>query len=120
VTWKGVNGIFWYRIADAKRNFISFFQRGKNGYAKPDLWSFDVYLSKVIGKGVQELANNSHGHPSELKTLKEWTTILNKMSRGFLNYSNKVFSAKNYSSEDEKKLEESLELFKKHFLHLWD
>lgn len=110
----------WYWIGEAKLFVKGFFQRGKIGYAKSDLWSFDVYLSKVIGDGVLELAKRGQGWPSEFKTYKEWKATLNKMGKGFLNYHEKAHAATGFTSKDEERLEESLELFKKYFLNLWD
>lgn len=111
----------WYWIGDVKLFVKGFFQRGRRGYAKSDLWSFDTYLSKVIGEGVLELAKHGQGWPSgEFKTYREWKATLNKMGKGFLNYHEKVYTVAGLTSKDTERLEESLELFKKHFLNLWD
>gem|GEM_PF-2084388 len=116
----------WTFILYKKIEFIGFFQRGKRGYAKYDLWSFDCYLCKVIGSGVKELAGKSIGWPDEeFKTQEEYTAMLNKMADGFLNYYDKEFELDGSDSIQEyqknlDRLEESLELFKKYFGSLWD
>ena len=104
------------------REFKGFFHRGLYGYAKHDLWSFECYLAGVIGRGVKELGDKSYGYPSSLNGFEEWKEILDKMSEGFLYYRKNVFEFKEEKDykEVECRLNESLDLFKKHFMSLWD
>ena len=65
-----------------------FFQRGIRGYSDKDLWSFDDYLSKVISKGLRQLAIQSHGCPHEFydeknDSCKEWAKTLIIIAEGF-------------------------------------
>jgi len=108
----------WFSLSEYWRRFKGFFQRGRRGYARYDLWSFDVYLAEVIGNGVHDLCKFSHGYPPEI-TWEEWERILTKISDGFLYYSKK-FDEDEEFEEREKRLDESLELFKKYFRNLWD
>ena len=119
---KEIYYFFRYRFPNSIRDkwmrFKGFFQRGKKGYAYYDLWSFDWYLSGVIGKGLKELAEKHTGYPPDL-TDEEWTNILNSMADGFLNYYEKEFNT-HCEEADYEKLKVSLELFKTYFLGLWD
>jgi hypothetical protein len=110
----------WFRLSERRRALYGYFQRGKKGYACYDLWSFDMYLAKVIGNGVKELADGAYGwNDRDFKTFEEYKEMLLKMSKGFLEY---------YEAEKEMKtdkdyevgLQESLELFKKYYHDLWD
>ena len=97
-------------------------QRITRGWSDRDTWSFDYYLSKVIGEGVKRLSEKSAGWPDQnFKTYEEYTAMLRKMSDGFLNYNNKLFDTdESLSDEDIKQLNKSLDLLKKHFQTLWD
>lgn len=101
------------------RKFKGFFQRGLKGYAKYDLWDFDLYLCKIIGNGIKELAEKATGSPADI-SYENWVEILNKMSDGFLNFYEKEVNGEGACKEDNKKLKESLSLFKKYFKTLWD
>ncbi len=118
-----------FEVENYWRHCKSFFSRGRKGYAKTDLWSFDLYLCKIIGYGLIDLSNNLSGYPSELESTGEWKSILNKMASGFLGY----VQEEEYFSENETfrefetrkkkaeiKLNESLALFKRYFINLWD
>ena len=51
----------WFR-----RNFrpaITFYQRGKRGWADEDTWSIDATLSKIIPEMLRYLADNGNGTP---------------------------------------------------------
>lgn len=118
---------FFPNFSDYWRRFKGFLYRGKNGYARYDLWSFDAYLSKVIGKGIKELAKNVYGCPisfcngeDDSDCHKKWVDTLNKIGDGFLNYYEKENAVEGTNDEDIEKLKESLELFKIHFRSLWD
>ena len=45
-----------------------------------DLWSFDVYLEKVISRGLKELADTSSGYPPDFPNFKSWKEFLLEMS----------------------------------------
>lgn len=47
----------WYYQARA------FIQRGRHGWARPDLWSMDDYICQLLGEMTAELKRVSHGYP---------------------------------------------------------
>jgi len=61
----------------------AFIQRGRRGFAQRDTWGFDSYLAKVISEGIDSLIKELHGHPCDLKNLKQWKSILKKISKTF-------------------------------------
>lgn len=52
--------IIWL-FADFPYEIKWFIQRGKRGYSDRDLWSFDLYLAKIINRGAWQLADEIHG-----------------------------------------------------------
>jgi len=109
----------WYRIEDSWLNTIAFFQRGRRGYAKCDVWNFDYYLSKVITGGLKLLRKNHSGYPLGL-TDEKWNSILDEMIEGFEARNNCESYEEFLSIEVDKKLNKSFELFAKYFQNLWD
>lgn len=114
-----------------------FIQRGSRGWADCDVWSIDSYLSEVIPPMIERLNGNTHGYPADLDGgEKKWGEILTKIQHGF-EASGRIRNLDNWNNEspwtaedivnfkaaDEKDLQtmnEGLELFKEHFLSLWD
>lgn len=96
-------------------------ERGRNGFATSDVWSFNDYLAGVLASGLQVLRDNLHGCPPELcsdddetwaeEGVKRWQAILDEMIVGF-------------SQEDQQdptpELQRSLDLLAKWWGHLWD
>lgn len=110
----------WHHLRERRRAFLGFFERGWRGYARHDLWSFDMYLAKVIGEGVKQLADGSYGwNDRDFKTFEEYQQMLYKMSKGFLEYYDAEYEMKT-DKDYEAGLQESLELFRKYFHDLWD
>jgi hypothetical protein len=87
------------------RKLRFFIQRGRNGYSREDLWSFDTYLAGVIAAGCRELAEVSHGSPIALlppdpnhplgiddseeasaQAMEEWRAILDTIAFGLEEY----------------------------------
>ena len=99
----------------------TFIQRGKRGYANSDVWGFHSYLSGVIAGGIDKLTKDMHGHPCNLKNLKEWEVILKKISKTFRtaekidNGDLQYLSTKQFNDKERKKyIEITKKLNKKH------
>jgi len=99
-----------------------FIQRGRRGYADCDTWSLDSYLLSWLPEAIGQIKKATMANPAGI-TYKEWIAILNKMINGFKagrkleDYNN--WGVKEYQSLMGK-LQESLKLFAKYFIHLWD
>lgn len=107
-------------------------QRARRGWADEDTWSFDHYLSSVIAGGVRRLQKDSHGHPAglcdcedpwgmheECNGPEKWDAILDEMAAGFEAHE-RDFATGEFTHEDEKKLERSLDLLHLYYRALWD
>ena len=96
-------------------------QRAKNGYGMADLWSFNFFLADIISRGCKELAETSHGYPSdedECQSFENWKDILLAISLGF-----KLMDETNYTKRTEQETEDinrAWRLFQKYFEGLWD
>ena len=131
---------FFIRIIDFFRYDIKYFiQRGKRGYADRDAWNFDYYLAKVISGGIDKLIKEVHGHPCDLKNIRQWKTILRKISKTFKTATkinnDELYYITDYKINTEYKnskkfkvmtlkqnreYEEGWELFQQYFQGLWD
>ena len=82
--WWWIKYGIWSKVHDFfKYDIKAFIQRGKRGFSNRDTWGFDYYLAKVISEGIDKLIKDVHGHPCDLKNLKQWKTILKKISKTF-------------------------------------
>jgi hypothetical protein len=83
----------WYRQA---RWFI---QRGRRGWAPPDLWSMGDYICDLLGQMTAEMTRIAHGHPCQGLTVcggmpdappcsceQDWDDTLDKISGPLLAY----------------------------------
>jgi len=72
-------------------DLYTFYHRGRYGWAPMDVWSFDSYLERVIGAGLNHLAENSHGAPSGFPNpdpntntdFDLWSVTLKQWSKSF-------------------------------------
>lgn len=49
------------------------------GFSDKQIWNLDNSLSKFLQPRLREFRKNLSGHPSDLKGMKEWETILDKI-----------------------------------------
>jgi len=111
----------WDRITDWYISIVSFFQRGKRGYAYSDVWDFDSYLAKVLYGGLSELKEKTKAisiHPNEV-SYEEWLSILDEMIEGFKARVECEDFEQYINNDVDKKLKRSLELLSKYFNNLW-
>ena len=106
-----------------------------------DTWSMDCTLAPIILPMLKQLKETKHGVPSSIvhtadggeipfkRAEKKWDTILDKMIWSFEqivdeNNDDQFFNVGKYNvvahRKHEKKIQEGLELFGKHYRDLWD
>lgn len=71
-------------INEWPRQMYAWWHRGWHGWAQHDTWSFDTYLARIISAGVLYLRVTAHGHPSQIKSMKEWKRILSDVAYTFM------------------------------------
>jgi len=100
------------------------FERLFKGYAKEDLWGLDEYLCYRILKPLKAFREaKKYGYPRGMKSFEEWLKAIDKMILAFeLIIEDGMLSERGETKWQvrEKKIEEGLELFAKHFRSLWD
>lgn len=85
------------------------------GYDDTETWNLYYTISKFILPRLKRFEEVNPCYPGNL-TMKEWKNIINKMiSAHKLIVEDKVI----YSDEEDKKIEEGLDLFHKWYRHLW-
>ena len=98
-------------------------QREERGWDETECWNLDVTIAKFILPRLKTFKRIHHGYPSELGE-GQWEEALNKMIFAFeesITYDEWEFKlTPKELSEKQKKIEEGLSLFAKHFRDLWD
>lgn len=107
------------------------YERIHNGFSIVDWWNFDSYIAGVMVEGLKMFKTNGTGVPAEFGTditetgLDEWHSVLDEIIDGFeayleiqdhLGYDDYL----EFYNEAKKKLDNSFELLKTYFQHLWD
>ena len=121
----------------------NFFQRGRNGYARVDVWDIDYWFKKTLINMLGDLIEGSVSYPLEMKSHEEWLEILKYMRFCFMESQEETCSRKNEydnylscGTDEQKNLwlkrdqelyeyrqkmqKEALNLFVKYFNSLWD
>lgn len=89
----------------------------KNDYPIEEIWNTNNMLARDI---VQRLtafkALEKHGHPAYMKDMREWNNTIQKMIDAFelMKYSRVV------DKNEQKAVDEGLQLFCEYFGYLWD
>ena len=106
-----------------------FIERGRKGYTREDLWSFDNFLSNLIANGLTEFKENCHGYPSKDMTWEEWMSTLDEMIDCFreqtrsmenLTGENLVGAWRKRHECQKEKLHRGLQLLERFWYDLWD
>ena len=89
----------------------------KNDYPIEEVWNTDNTLSQLIVPRLLAFkALDKHGYPPNFDDMREWNNAIQKMIDAF----ELLKHITSYSEEEEKTIEEGLELFCKHYRNLWD
>ena len=90
----------------------------KNDYPIEEVWNTDNTIAQLIVPRLQALkALDKHGYCPDFKGMREWNNTIQKMIDAFelMKYAGRV-----NTKEEERTMEEGLDLFRKYFRHLWD
>ena len=111
-----------------------FFERGRKGYCRNDLWSWEYFFSKLISQSLREFKANCHSYPSEDITWEGWMAILDEMIECFDEQWRAVDNIpckpgtrtidfgliRKRQEYKANKLHRGLELLEKYYYDLWD
>ena len=90
----------------------------KNDYPVEEVWNTDNTIAQLIVPRLQAFkALDKHGAPPNFKDMREWNNVIQKMIDAFelMKYAGRV-----NTKEEERTMEEGLDLFCKYFRSLWD
>ena len=89
----------------------------KHDYPIEEVWNTDNVLAQLISPRLQAFkALDKHGYPPECKDMREWNNIIQKMIDAF-----ELMKYVHTPSPDENKIiEQGLDLFCKFYRYLWD
>ena len=90
----------------------------KNDFPIEEVWNTDNTIAQLIVPRLQAFkALDKHGGPPDFKDMREWNNAIQKMIDAFelMKYAGRV-----NTKEEERTMEEGLDLFRKYFRHLWD
>lgn len=121
----GHHAKWWFsNIKQFFRNIKYAWQRATRGFADPDWWEFDSYLSQTISGCLKEFDKKRHGFPSELYFQlgeeagnKKWSEILLKIAENMDRYEKAKTENK---KESEKFWNDAFDLLKKWHENMWD
>jgi len=95
-------------------------ERAKYGFSEFDWWSFDTYITGVIGNAVKQFGNG-RGYPGGF-TQESWTAFCNEVSEPLIKFSDKQFTCETHEEEqalfDEAK--KAMMKFSEHLGAWWD
>jgi hypothetical protein len=131
---------WWNWLIDLTWKIPNIIERTYYGVGYADIWEFDVYLSKIILRGLKQIKKYKYSIPGEIYqkydkrkdltqkqkdtlAMKEWTKNLNNMIVGFesaLKMQDSYYWNKIRYLKLKYKHEYGLQLFKEHFQSLWD
>jgi hypothetical protein len=125
------NYIFYcipYKIKDFRYEVKWAYQRVFRGFDDRAFWGLDSYLTEIILPVLKFLRKDGNGYPSKL-TDEEWKDVLDKMIIGFQELHDEGYMEgewetytwdKNRLIAHQKKVNEGLKLFSRHFQNLWN
>lgn len=90
----------------------------KNDFPIEEVWNTDNTIAQLIVPRLQAFkALDKHGGPPDFKDMREWNNAIQKMIDAFelMKYAGRV-----NTKEEERTIEEGLDLFRKYFRSLWD
>lgn len=89
----------------------------KHDYPVEEVWNTYHTLSQIIAPRLQSFkALEKHGYCPDFKGMCEWNNAIQKMIDAFelLKY------AASYTEDEERRIEQGLDLFRKFYRNLWD
>ena len=90
----------------------------KHDYPIEEVWNTDNTLAQLIVPRLQAFkALNKHGGSSDFKDMREWNNAIQKMIDAF---ELMKYAGATHTEDEEKTIEQGLDLFRKYFRNLWD
>lgn len=90
----------------------------KNDFPIEEVWNTDNTLAQLmVPRLLAFKALEKHGGPFEFKNMREWNNAIQKMADAF---ELMKYAGASHTEEEERAIEQGLDLFRKYFRSLWD
>jgi hypothetical protein len=90
----------------------------KNEFPIEEVWNTDNTLAQLIVPRLLAFkALEKHGGPFEFKDMREWNNVIQKMADAF---ELMKYAGASHTEDEEKTIEQGLDLFRKYYRSLWD
>ena len=90
----------------------------KNDYPIEEVWNTDNYLAGVIAARLKAFkALDKHGCPPDFDDMRKWNDTIQKMADAF---ELMKYAGATHTEEEERTIEQGLDLFRKYYRNLWD
>ena len=90
----------------------------KHDYPIEEVWNTDNMLAQLIVPRLQAFnALDKHGGPSDFMDIREWNNAIQKMIDAF---ELMKYAGATHTEDEERTIEQGLDLFRKYFRNLWD
>ena len=108
--------IVWIRPA---RIFKHWWQRLTRGFDDSETWSLDQTLATYIVPRMKRFRDVTISFPADHDSLEHWVETLDQIIEGFELIADDPTTF-DRTPEQNAKIEQSLDLFRQYFFHLWD
>lgn len=138
--WKYLLTHPWVLIGAISQEIKFAWQRVFRGWDDKAVWDIDHYLANLISQLVKELKELERGVPTEMfeeedwdeknfcykdgameKAVAKWELILDEIADGFIYYRENIYDS--FTNEEieelQRRLDNSIDLMKKHYMSLW-
>ena len=90
----------------------------KNDYPIEEVWNTYHTLAQLIVPRLQAFkALEKHGYCPDFKGMREWNNAIQKMADAF---ELMKYAGTTHTEEEERTIEQGLDLFRKYYRNLWD
>ncbi len=90
----------------------------KHDYPIEEVWNTDNTLAQLIVPRLLAFkALDKHGGPSDFMDIREWNNAIQKMIDAF---ELMKYAGATHTEDEERTIEQGLDLFRKYFRNLWD
>ena len=114
-SWKHVGGPMLIGRSDKRYEEYREIQK-ETGVSPDETWNLDETIAMFVLPRLKMFRNDTIGYPCELKSIEEWHGILDRMIDSFGLMCEQKTS---YEEDEQSRIEEGLDLFRKWFHALW-
>jgi len=90
----------------------------KHDFPVGELWNLNTYIARFIAPRLRSFKEvNVHGYPEDLEDQRRWHIVIDKMIYAFECMGQDALC---FTDDENRRIDEGIELFAKYFRYLWD